>query len=579
MDLRFHEEDVCVQENRRMIIGKNTETRKDVRIDLARLISTRLLIQANSGAGKSWLIRRILEQTHGKVQQIVLDLEGEFSTLREEYDYLLVGKDGEIPANIQTAELLAKKLLKLNVSTIIDLSELKHHERITFVKRFLDSLVNAPRELWHTCLVVVDEAHQFCPEGKMSESGSSVIDLQTRGRKRGFCGILATQRIAKLHKDAAAECNNVLVGRTVIDIDRKRASNDLGFTSKEQELSLKRMNDGEFYGYGPAISKEDYVKVKVGSVVTTHPEPGKSMLKASGTPANIKKLLKDVIDLPKEAEAELKTKKEFQNKISELKREVRVLNSSKPKPVADERALERARMQGSKETEREFNDKIHTLERSYKQIEKKLIDVGKIIGKEIPKYSFPEKTIVHPKESIVPRTQSKIEKVPSKDVLEGYEDVTLEDIRLGICARKIYSVLFGNQTLELTKVQLGLLSGYSTRSSGFSNALAQMNTMGLIKRDNGKISINEINEEYATERTEGISREEWAKNLGLCSKKIFQFLLEHDYEEFEKEHLAEEVSYSVNSSGFNNSLAQLNSLGLIQRNGRAIKLNPELLEL
>lgn len=134
-----------------MIIGKNLETGKNVELDLSRLISTRLLIQANAGAGKSWLIRRILEQTHGKVQQIVLDLEGEFSTLREEYDYLLVGKDGEIPANIQTAELLARKLLKLNVSTIIDLSELKHHERILFVKRFLDSLVNAPRELWHPC--------------------------------------------------------------------------------------------------------------------------------------------------------------------------------------------------------------------------------------------------------------------------------------------------------------------------------------------------------------------------------------------------------------------------------------------
>ncbi|KKL77829.1 hypothetical protein LCGC14_2030910, partial [marine sediment metagenome] len=124
-----------------MIIGKNTETKKDVNIDLIKLISTRLLIQANSGGGKSWLIRRLLEQTYGKVQQIVIDLEGEFSTLREEYDYLLVGKDGEIPANIQTAELLARKLLKLNVSTIIDLSELQKHERILFVKRFLDSLV------------------------------------------------------------------------------------------------------------------------------------------------------------------------------------------------------------------------------------------------------------------------------------------------------------------------------------------------------------------------------------------------------------------------------------------------------
>jgi uncharacterized protein len=167
-----------------MIIGKTIETGKDFKINLERLIETRLLISANSGGGKSYLIRKILEESHGKVQQIVIDLEGEFATLREQYDYLLVGKEGEIPVKIQTADLLAKKVLELNVSTIIDLSELLHHERITFVKRFLDSMINSPKELWHSCIVVVDEAHIFCPEKTKSESASAVIDLMTRGRKR-----------------------------------------------------------------------------------------------------------------------------------------------------------------------------------------------------------------------------------------------------------------------------------------------------------------------------------------------------------------------------------------------------------
>jgi len=45
-----------------------------VGIDLNNLIDTRLLIQANSGGGKSYAIRKLLEETHGKVQHIVLDL-------------------------------------------------------------------------------------------------------------------------------------------------------------------------------------------------------------------------------------------------------------------------------------------------------------------------------------------------------------------------------------------------------------------------------------------------------------------------------------------------------------------------
>ena len=54
--------------------------RKPILIDVDRLVETRMLLQANSGAGKSWAIRRLLEQTHGRCQQIVLDVEGEVYT-------------------------------------------------------------------------------------------------------------------------------------------------------------------------------------------------------------------------------------------------------------------------------------------------------------------------------------------------------------------------------------------------------------------------------------------------------------------------------------------------------------------
>lgn len=480
-----------------MILGKNVETRESVTIDLARLIATRLLIQANSGAGKSWAIRRILEQTYGKVQQIVIDLEGEFSTLREKYDYLLVGKDGEIPANIQTAELLAIKLLKLNVSTIIDLSELQKHERVLFVKRFLDSLVNAPRELWHTCLIIVDKAHQFCPEGAKSESASSVIDLQTRGRKRGFCGVLATQRISKLNKDAAAECNNVMVGRTVIDIDRKRAANDLGFTTKDQERSLKKLDDGEFFVYGPAISKDDYVKVKVGDVKTTHPEPGKSMLKASKTPDNIKRLLKDVIDLPKEAEAELKTKKEFLHKINELKREVRTVKTSQPKPIADERALERARHQGFREAENTYKSIEKVLKGNLNNYENKVKQITSICSNllqvEIPKFN-PKQIQFKPHVQSISHIQKpkiSMDIPPLKsNINNNISDDIDNDIKLGLCPRKIYSFLFNNPDRGFTKMQLGALTGYSPKSGGFNNAIYKLNSLQLINKNGSMIKLN-----------------------------------------------------------------------------------------
>ena len=81
-----------------------------ITIDLPKLIESKLLVQANSGGGKSWALRRILEQSYGKVQHIILDSEGEFGTLREKYDYVLAAKGGDIPAEPRSAALLARSM-------------------------------------------------------------------------------------------------------------------------------------------------------------------------------------------------------------------------------------------------------------------------------------------------------------------------------------------------------------------------------------------------------------------------------------------------------------------------------------
>src|SRR6266568_2633265 len=303
-------------------MNNNISLNQSLSIDLPTLLDTRLLVQANSGGGKSWLLRRILEQSHGHVQQIVIDLEGEFATLREKYDYVLAGKDGDTPADPRSAGLLAQRLLELNVSAIIDLYELHYQDRKHFVRLFLESMINAPKHLWHPCLVVIDEAHKFCPEKEQSEASSAVIDLATLGRKRGYCAILATQRLSKLHKDAAAECNNKLIGRTGLDVDMRRAGEELGFSTKDHSLALRNLAAGEFFAFGPAISPE-VIKVAIGSVQTTHPKAGSRIVSAAPLPPteNIKKILSALKDLPQEAEEEARTIEALREQIARFKRE------------------------------------------------------------------------------------------------------------------------------------------------------------------------------------------------------------------------------------------------------------------
>lgn len=55
-------------------IGNIVDTGKPLAIDIDRLLLTRMLLQADSGGGKTVALKRILEQTHGHVQQIIITL-------------------------------------------------------------------------------------------------------------------------------------------------------------------------------------------------------------------------------------------------------------------------------------------------------------------------------------------------------------------------------------------------------------------------------------------------------------------------------------------------------------------------
>src|SRR6188508_3210672 len=61
-----------------------------VGVDLEELLATRLLVQGNSGSGKSHLLRRLLERSAGHVQQVVIDPEGDFVTLSERYGHVAI---------------------------------------------------------------------------------------------------------------------------------------------------------------------------------------------------------------------------------------------------------------------------------------------------------------------------------------------------------------------------------------------------------------------------------------------------------------------------------------------------------
>lgn len=243
---------------------------KPFRVDLAKLMATRLFITAASGGGKSYALRRILERTQSMVQQIVLDPEGELVTLAEKYPFVVCSPDSEtFPIRVETAADLASKIYRSGQSAIISLNNFDIEEMQEFVAEFLAGLMKEPKEHWHYCIVAIDEAQIFAPQQDKSVSKKPMLDLAARARKRGICPVVATQRMSQMHKGVVAHLDNLMIGLTTLDKDVDRAAEALGMKESKAGAILRRLKAGEFMVYGPALTYE-VEPIKVGPVVTRH---------------------------------------------------------------------------------------------------------------------------------------------------------------------------------------------------------------------------------------------------------------------------------------------------------------------
>nr|WP_276977270.1 LAGLIDADG family homing endonuclease [Ferrimicrobium acidiphilum] len=458
----------------------------------------------------SYAIRKIVEEAHPHVQIILIDIEGEFATLREKYDFLLIGEEGELKTSTKTAQVLAKKLLELNVSAIIDLYELPQQERKHYVRLFLDAMVNAPKNLWHPCLVIVDEAHVFCPQVGESEAMPAVNDLMTRGRKRGYCGILATQRLSKLHKDSAAEAGNKLIGRCGLDDDMKRGAYELGFTTRSETLSLRDLDPGEFYAFGPALSKS-VTKVKVGQVKTTHPKSG-TRVGSQVTPPTpkIKSMISKLEDIPQVAERELKDRESMLSEIRNLRAEVTRLKvgQGRAQPAIDEakvRDIEaRAFDKGTKTAYGQWEKYAQSMARTVSQLQKVLSAVGRDAA-EAAAVSMPEtphqlrigldapeqraqRDILRPHTPPVPQVVP-IQLAAAPAPQAGSQADGEKPLREG--AMKMLRAAAQFYPKPISREQMATLSGFSVGGGTFNTYRGELLRAGWIEDNNGIVTITD----------------------------------------------------------------------------------------
>lgn len=547
---------------------------KPVVFDLPILLRTRLLIQANSGGGKSYALRRLIEEAYGKVQIVIVDTAGEFGSLREKFDFVLIGDQGEAQPSVRSAGLLATRLLELRANAIIDLYGMKAqaHE---FVRAYFEATMTAPKKLWHPVLFIVDEAHKFMPEKGEGESVAkqAMLSLCSDGRKYGFCAVLATQRLAKLDKSGASELLNVLIGPTFIDIDLERAHRALGIVRhdwRDFDAQMKTIDPGNFWALGRAVSK-DRILVKIGGVKTTHPEAGEieSYMQVPPTPDSIKKLLPQLSDLPQEAERKAKTEDDLRKEIIELRKQLQKSSSEKAQPqiikvpVFDEnkkREIDHVRhialallpvMENTIKRVQDISSNLHSV----------LIDIDTAkIKTYVNGFDVSTQKDMTVRALHVVALSKPSDTQPAK-ILDG---ITAPQQRI------LDSVIWLRSVglYQPNRNVVAFLSNQSPKSSGFTNNLGALRSAGLIvyptsdTLDLTVAGVDASNPPPAPLTTDELQAAILSK-LPRPQANILKNLIDNYPNPLSREATAIGSNQSPTSSGFTNNLGALRSLGVI----------------
>jgi hypothetical protein len=216
----------------------------ELRLPVADVLTGRAFLTGKSGSGKSnsasVVVEELLDQGHAV---LIVDADGEYRGLKEEYEILHVGA-GEVcdlEVGPEHAEKIAEIALVQNVPVVLDVSGyLDGEEAETVVQKTADALYKKEADERRPFLLVVEEMHEYLPEEPaLDEVGKTFIRIGKRGRKRGLGLMGISQRPADVKKSFITQCDWLVWHRLTWDNDTKVVRSVIGSSAAERVQSLK----------------------------------------------------------------------------------------------------------------------------------------------------------------------------------------------------------------------------------------------------------------------------------------------------------------------------------------------------
>ncbi|QWC18537.1 DUF87 domain-containing protein [Halorubrum sp. 2020YC2] len=220
-----------------------------VELPVVDVLTGRSFITGKSGSGKSNTASVVIENLlDSGFPVLIVDTDGEYYGLKEEYEILHAGADDEcdIVVSPEHAEKLATLALDQNVPIILDVSGYLEEETANeLLLEVVKQLFAKEKRMKKPFLLVIEECHEYIPEGGgMDETGKMLIKVGKRGRKHGLGIVGISQRPADVKKDFITQCDWLCWHRLTWDNDTKVVGRILG---SKYASAVEDLGDGEAF--------------------------------------------------------------------------------------------------------------------------------------------------------------------------------------------------------------------------------------------------------------------------------------------------------------------------------------------
>ena len=201
-----------------------------------------------TGSGKTNTAAVLIEELlTNNLPLTIVDIEGEYWGLKERFEILVAGRSehAELEIGAENAGRLAELSLKRGISVILDLSNFTQEEAYTFLLEYFNSLWETSGIVRQPYQIVLEEAHEFVPQGVGTPLKQMLTRIALRGRKRGLGIILMSQRSAKVEKDVLTQASLLFLHKVVHPIDLRVYKDLIPLPSAQVEDMVRRLQPGE----------------------------------------------------------------------------------------------------------------------------------------------------------------------------------------------------------------------------------------------------------------------------------------------------------------------------------------------